>query len=52
MIRGGLLGGPPLNSYLSGENNGSSYDLDNVGDKEIFVTNGNASHRDPEAPDF
>lgn len=28
------------------------YDLDNDGDKEIFVTNGNASNRDPEAPDF
>ena len=28
------------------------YDLDNDGDKEIFVTNGNASHEDPEAPDF
>ena len=30
----------------------SFFDLDNDGDKEIFVTNGNASHRDPEAPDF
>ena len=30
----------------------SFYDLDNDGDKEIFVTNGNASHEDPEAPDF
>ena len=30
----------------------SFYDLDNDGDKEIFVTNGNASHRDQEAPDF
>lgn len=28
------------------------YDLDNDGDKEIFVTNGNTSHADPEAPDF
>lgn len=28
------------------------YDLDNDGDKEIFVTNGNTSHEDPEAPDF
>ena len=30
----------------------SFYDLDNDGDKEVFVTNGNASHQDPEAPDF
>ena len=28
------------------------YDLDNDGDKEIFVTNGNTSHEDREAPDF
>ena len=28
------------------------YDVDNDGDKEIFVTNGNTSHEDPEAPDF
>ena len=28
------------------------YDLDNDGDKEIFVTNGNTSVEDPEAPDF
>jgi hypothetical protein len=28
------------------------YDLDNDGDKEIFVTNGNTSNRDREAPDF
>ena len=28
------------------------YDLDNDGDKEIFVTNGNTSHEDPEAPDY
>ncbi len=28
------------------------YDLDNDGDKEIFVANGNTSHRDPDAPDF
>lgn len=28
------------------------YDVDNDGDKEIFVTNGNTSYRDPEAPDF
>jgi hypothetical protein len=27
-------------------------DLDNDGDKEIFVTNGNTSHRDSEAPDY
>jgi hypothetical protein len=27
-------------------------DIDNDGDKEIFVTNGNTSHRDPDAPDF
>ena len=27
-------------------------DLDNDGDKEIFVTNGNTSHADPETPDF
>ena len=32
---------------------GSSFvDIDNDGDKEIFVTNGNTSHRDPDAPDF
>jgi hypothetical protein len=32
---------------------GSSFiDVDNDGDKEIFVTNGNTSHRDPDAPDF
>ena len=28
------------------------YDLDNDGDKEIFVTTGNTSSEDPEAPDF
>lgn len=28
------------------------HDLDNDGDKELFVTNGNTSHRDPEAPDY
>ena len=28
------------------------YDLDNDGDKEIFVANGNTSFADPEAPDF
>ena len=28
------------------------YDLDNNGDKEIFVTNGNTSFRDPDAPDY
>ena len=27
-------------------------DLDNDGDKELFVTNGNTSHRDSEAPDY
>jgi hypothetical protein len=27
-------------------------DLDNDGDKEVFVTNGNTSHRDSEAPDY
>jgi hypothetical protein len=27
-------------------------DIDNDGDKEIFVTNGNTSYRDPDAPDF
>ena len=27
-------------------------DVDNDGDKEIFVTNGNTSNEDPEAPDF
>jgi hypothetical protein len=27
-------------------------DLDNDGDKEIYVTNGNTSHEDKEAPDF
>ncbi|PYR47262.1 MAG: hypothetical protein DMF89_19455 [Acidobacteria bacterium] len=32
---------------------GSAFvDIDNDGDKEIFVANGNTSHRDPEAPDF
>ena len=28
------------------------YDLDNDGDKDIFVTNGNTSFSDGEAPDF
>ena len=28
------------------------YDIDNDGDKEIFVTNGNTSHEDQNAPDF
>ena len=28
------------------------YDLDNDGDRELFVTNGNTSHRDPAAPDY
>ena len=28
------------------------YDLDNDGDKEIFVSNGNTSSRDPDAPDY
>lgn len=28
------------------------YDLDNDGDKEIFVANGNTSYREPDAPDF
>lgn len=28
------------------------YDIDNDGDKELFVANGNASFVDPEAPDF
>ena len=28
------------------------YDIDNDGDKEIFVVNGNTSFTDPEAPDF
>ena len=28
------------------------YDLDNDGDQELFVTNGNTSHRDPAAPDY
>ena len=28
------------------------YDLDNDGDKEIFVANGNTSYRDREAPDY
>ena len=28
------------------------FDLDNDGDQELFVTNGNTSHRDPEAPDY
>ena len=27
-------------------------DIDNDGDKEIFVTNGNTSNEDPDAPDF
>ena len=28
------------------------YDVDNDGDQELFVTNGNTSHRDREAPDY
>ena len=28
------------------------YDLDNDGDRDLFVTNGNTSHRDPNAPDY
>ena len=28
------------------------FDLDNDGDQELFVTNGNTSHRDPAAPDY
>lgn len=28
------------------------FDLDNDGDKEIFVANGNTSYRDPNAPDY
>ena len=28
------------------------YDLDNDGDKEVFVSNGNTSFSDPEAPDY
>jgi hypothetical protein len=28
------------------------YDIDNDGDKEIFVANGNTSYRDPAAPDY
>ena len=28
------------------------YDLDNDGDQELFVTNGNTSHRDAAAPDY
>ena len=28
------------------------YDLDNDGDRELFVTNGNTSHRDRAAPDY
>ena len=28
------------------------YDLDNDGDQELFVTNGNTSHRDRGAPDY
>ncbi len=28
------------------------YDIDNDGDQELFVTNGNTSHRDPAAPDY
>jgi hypothetical protein len=28
------------------------YDVDNDGDKEIFVANGNTSYRDPAAPDY
>jgi hypothetical protein len=28
------------------------YDLDNDGDKELFVTNGNTSYREPDAPDY
>ena len=28
------------------------YDIDNDGDQELFVTNGNTSHSDPGAPDY
>ena len=43
----------PLGVNEAGWAWGSSFlDIDNDGDKEIFVTNGNTSYRDPEAPDF
>jgi hypothetical protein len=45
--------GIPLGVNEAGWAWGSSFfDIDNDGDKEIFVTNGNTSHRDPDAPDF
>lgn len=28
------------------------FDADNDGDQDLFVTNGNTSHRDPDAPDY
>ena len=28
------------------------FDIDNDGDQELFVTNGNTSHSDPGAPDY
>ena len=45
--------GVPLGVNEAGWAWGSHFlDLDNDGDKEIFVTNGNTSHADPETPDF
>ena len=45
--------GVPLGANEAGWAWSSSfYDLDNDGDKEIFVTNGNTSYVDREAPDF
>lgn len=45
--------GAPLGVNEAGWAWGSHFfDLDNDGDKEIFVTNGNTSHADREAPDF
>ena len=52
---GGASGdrGVPLGVNEAGWAWGSHFfDLDNDGDKEIFVTNGNTSHVDPEAPDY
>ncbi len=52
---GGASGdrGVPLGVNEAGWAWGSHFfDLDNDGDKEIFVTNGNTSHVDPAAPDY
>ena len=52
---GGASGdrGVPLGVNEAGWAWGSHFfDLDNDGEKEIFVTNGNTSHVDPEAHDY